>query len=328
MVADVGSPSRNSRARSASRRSVLSRRTRDLARRRDQARERRRCGSPIRRGRLVSSSRVPAQVRGRRCACRASSRKRHGIWSVRGRMRRADAGAAPALEAAAAHGLLCPRSAWTREHDRWLHGLRSNGCLRSASTSYGGVLEAKARRDRLDHMIAEVAAAPPYREIVARLSCLRGVSTLTALALTVELGDWQRFDPARLGAILGLVPSEQSSGEQRRQGRSTRPATATPARCSSKSPGTNGGAAAEPRPRRPPRQPVRTGALRGRSDRAQAARPLVGSRTARQAPHDRRGRRRVRARPAIAGSWSTRYSAVNSEADGRGCRVVACSCSG
>jgi transposase len=93
------------------------------------------------------------------------------------------------------HGLLCPRSAWTREHDRWLRGLRSNGCLRSASTSYGGVLEAKARRDRLDHTIAEVAAAPPYREIVARLSCLRGVSTLTALALTVELGDWQRFDP-------------------------------------------------------------------------------------------------------------------------------------
>jgi hypothetical protein len=83
-----------------------------------------------------------------------------------------------------------------------LRGLRSNGCLRSASTSYGGVLEAKARRDRLDHTIAEVAAAPPYREIVVRLSCLRGVSTLTALALTVELGDWQRFDPARLGAFL------------------------------------------------------------------------------------------------------------------------------
>ena len=84
------------------------------------------------------------------------------------------------------------------------------------------MLEAKARRDRLDRAIAELAAAPRYAEVVARLCCLRGVSTLTALALTVELGDWRRFDPARLGAFLGLVPSEQSSGEQRRQGRITK----------------------------------------------------------------------------------------------------------
>ncbi len=41
---------------------------------------------------------------------------------------------------------------------------------------------------------------------------------MTALALTVELGDWRGYDPARLGAFLGLVPSEHSSGEQRRQG--------------------------------------------------------------------------------------------------------------
>ena len=117
------------------------------------------------------------------------------------------------------HGLLWPRSAWTREHDRWLRGLRFDGPLAVCfDESYGGVLEAKARRDRLDQAIAELAAAPPYRDVVARLCCLRGVSTLTALALTVELGEWQRFDPARLGAFLGLVPSEQSSGQQRRQG--------------------------------------------------------------------------------------------------------------
>jgi transposase len=115
--------------------------------------------------------------------------------------------------------LVWQRSAWTREHDRWLGGLRFDGVLGLCfDESYGGVLEAKARRDRLDRAIAELAATPPYAAVVGRLCCLRGVSTLTALALTVELGDWQRFDPARLGAFLGLVPSEQSSGEQRRQG--------------------------------------------------------------------------------------------------------------
>jgi hypothetical protein len=45
--------------------------------------------------------------------------------------------------------------------------------------------------------------------------CLRGVSTLTAFASTVELGDWHRFRAESLG---GLSPSESSSGERRRQG--------------------------------------------------------------------------------------------------------------
>lgn len=117
------------------------------------------------------------------------------------------------------HGLLWERKAWTGEHDRWLGSLRFDGPLAVCfDESYGNVLQAKARRDRLDQAIAELAASPAYAEIVGRLCCLRGVSTLTALALTVELGNWHRFEPATLGAFLGLVPSEHSSGEQRRQG--------------------------------------------------------------------------------------------------------------
>ena len=74
------------------------------------------------------------------------------------------------------------------------------------------------RRDALDLAIAELAAEPPFAEVVGRLCCLRGVSTLTALGLTVELGDWTRFRPQSLGPFLGLIPSENSSGEKRRQG--------------------------------------------------------------------------------------------------------------
>jgi len=44
------------------------------------------------------------------------------------------------------------------------------------------------------------------------------VGTLTGLGLAVEVGDWQRFTGATIGAYLGLVPSEQSSGTQRVQG--------------------------------------------------------------------------------------------------------------
>src|SRR5207244_5349383 len=81
------------------------------------------------------------------------------------------------------HELLWERSAWTREHERWLRGLRFAGPFALCfDESYGAVLEAKARRDRLDLAIAALAAAPPYADAVARLRCLRGVSTLTALA--------------------------------------------------------------------------------------------------------------------------------------------------
>src|SRR5881409_4307735 len=59
-------------------------------------------------------------------------------------------------------------------------------------------------------------------DAVGRLVCLRDVSTLTAFALTVELGDWRRFRPESLGPFLGLTPSEHSSGERRRQGAITK----------------------------------------------------------------------------------------------------------
>ena len=48
---------------------------------------------------------------------------------------------------------------------------------------------------------------------------MRGIDTLTALALVAEIGDFKRFRTAEeLMAFVGLVPSEHSSGERRRQG--------------------------------------------------------------------------------------------------------------
>jgi transposase len=82
------------------------------------------------------------------------------------------------------------------------------------------MVDAKTRRDALDVAMAELAASEPYADVGERLVCLRGVSTLTAF--TVELGDWNRFRPASLGPFLGLTPSENSSGQRRRQGAITK----------------------------------------------------------------------------------------------------------
>jgi transposase len=54
------------------------------------------------------------------------------------------------------------------------------------------------------------------------LGCLRGVSTLTAFGLAVEIGDWERLTGSSIGAYLGLVPTESSSGQSPSQGSITK----------------------------------------------------------------------------------------------------------
>jgi transposase len=55
------------------------------------------------------------------------------------------------------------------------------------------------------------------------LCCIRGITTITAVGLLAELGDFRRFGSAReLMSFLGLTPSEYSSGEQRHRGHITK----------------------------------------------------------------------------------------------------------
>jgi transposase len=62
-----------------------------------------------------------------------------------------------------------------------------------------------------------------WAQTVARLRCLRGIDTLSAEGLCAEIGDWERFARAgHLMSFLGVVPSENSSGKQRRQGAITK----------------------------------------------------------------------------------------------------------
>lgn len=109
---------------------------------------------------------------------------------------------------------------WTLEHHAWLARQRFElaGLQGAYDSAYEAVLLAQSRRDRLDAVITQMAKDPAWAPLVARLACLRGVSTLTAFALAVEIGDWERFTGASIGAYLGLVPSESSSGASRWQG--------------------------------------------------------------------------------------------------------------
>lgn len=110
--------------------------------------------------------------------------------------------------------------AWTGMHEAWLRQQRfdERGLQMAFDTAYETVVGIVDRRDRLDRAIEEMAADSEFTPVVHRLGCLRGVATLTAFALAVEIGDWDRLSGRSIGAYLGMVPTESSSGGSRSQG--------------------------------------------------------------------------------------------------------------
>src|SRR4051794_25765533 len=95
---------------------------------------------------------------------------------------------------------------WTGAHDRWLRDQRRGpvfdtpGLGTAFDVAYDTVLATTARRDRLDAAITAMAADSSYTPVVTRLGCLRGVATLTAFGLAVEIGDWHRLTGRSIGA--------------------------------------------------------------------------------------------------------------------------------
>jgi transposase len=114
---------------------------------------------------------------------------------------------------------------WTARHRDWLGRI----CLADrgaqvALVDYLGAIDALlVRRDALERTIAELVPGSPWAQTVARLRCLRGIDTLSAVGLCAEIGDFARFARAgQLSSYLGLVPSEDSSGDRRRLGSITK----------------------------------------------------------------------------------------------------------
>ena len=114
--------------------------------------------------------------------------------------------------------------AWTGVHDQWLRRQRFDhrATTMAFESGYEAVTAITARRGRLEKAIAELAAGSEFTPIVHRLGCVRGIATLTAFALAVEIGDWNRFTGASIASFVGLVPSEHSSGASRVQGSITK----------------------------------------------------------------------------------------------------------
>jgi transposase len=127
------------------------------------------------------------------------------------------------------HDRRMPTQCWGTTRHAWLG--RQAFELPGEQQAFDDYLLAVGQLDRrvraLEREIDQLAAEGPHAALIARLRCMRGIDTLTAVGLVAETGDFQRFQSAeRFMSFCGLVPSERSSGESRRQGSITKTGSA------------------------------------------------------------------------------------------------------
>ena len=118
-------------------------------------------------------------------------------------------------------GLRWPRSKWTFQHRKWLWELKMpNEHLQIVLDEHLAHLDyLQTRIKYLDEQIEQIADSELYGPAVKKLRAFKGIGTLSAMLFITEITDFRRFpNPRALMAFLGLIPSEDSSGDKQRGG--------------------------------------------------------------------------------------------------------------
>src|SRR3954453_11314515 len=102
-----------------------------------------------------------------------------------------------------------PGERWTLRHRHWLCQQRFLDA--PSRVTYADYLHAHdvllARRELVARELEQIAPTCVWSETIARLRCLRGINTLTALGLCAEIGDWNRFEhPDSIGQVRRTGP--------------------------------------------------------------------------------------------------------------------------
>jgi transposase len=117
------------------------------------------------------------------------------------------------------------RATWGPAHLRWLaEVVCATPAPQIVFQEYvRAVHEHTERLQRLEQELRDQVKAWRLQPVVEALEGLRGVQFTVAVTIVAELGDLTRFEnPRQVMKYLGLIPSEYSSGERRRQGSITK----------------------------------------------------------------------------------------------------------
>jgi transposase len=113
------------------------------------------------------------------------------------------------------------RKTWTKTHMRWLAGQKLEH-VEQRIVFEEMLLAVRQVQERIERLEQAIRAAVPdwsLAQVVTALMAMRGIDLISATAFLAEIGDLSRFQtPRELMAYLGLVPSENSTGETIRHG--------------------------------------------------------------------------------------------------------------
>lgn len=113
------------------------------------------------------------------------------------------------------------RAHWGPAHLRWLSEVVCPTPVQQIvfQEDVRAVREHSDRLHRLEQELHEPVTAWRVSPVVEALPALRGVQCTVAVTLVAAMGDLTRCEsPRELMKFMGLMPSEHSSGAQRRQG--------------------------------------------------------------------------------------------------------------
>lgn len=116
------------------------------------------------------------------------------------------------------------RERWSQDYIAWVETIRWE--FEEMKTSVHAVLELYRYLDKqckeLTRQIEALASTQKYCERIRLSTSVPGIGLYTAMALSVELPDVERFRRGdQLASFLGLTPSQRSSGQSTRMGRIT-----------------------------------------------------------------------------------------------------------
>jgi len=113
------------------------------------------------------------------------------------------------------------KKTWTKAHLSWLASQKFD-YPEQRLVFEEMMLAVRQAQERLERLEQAVRAAVPdwsLAELVTGLMAMRGLDLISAATLLAEIGDLSRFrTPQQLMAYLGLVPSEESTGDTIKRG--------------------------------------------------------------------------------------------------------------
>jgi transposase len=117
------------------------------------------------------------------------------------------------------------KKTWSKAHTSWLASQKFD-YPEQRLVFEEMMLALRQAQERLERLEQAIRAAVPdwsLAEIVTGLMAMRGLDLISAATFLAEIGDLSRFQtPQQLMAYLGLVPSEESSGDTIKRGSITK----------------------------------------------------------------------------------------------------------